>query len=46
LVRPIRLFFAPNFSRFIGKENLGSETPTTLSRADVEKQFGPSKTAQ
>jgi len=40
LDRPIGPFSAPIFSTIIGKENLGSRTPTTLSRADVENGLG------
>jgi len=46
LDRPLGPFSAPIFSTIIGRENLGSKTPTTLSRADVDKRFGPSETAQ
>jgi len=46
LARPIGPSFVPNLNTAIGKEILRSKTPTTLSRADVAKRIGPTKTGQ
>ena len=40
MARTIGLISAPILKSVIGKENLGSDTPTALSRVDVEKRCG------
>ena len=46
LARPVGPASAPILKPITGNENLESETPTALSRTDVEKRCGPSETAQ
>jgi len=44
--RPLGPLSVPIFSTIIGKDDLGANSPTTLSRADVDKRIGPSELAQ
>ena len=45
-VRPIGPLSAPIFSTIIGKDVLEANSPTALSRAEVDNRFGPSVLAQ